>query len=201
MIGFSPRWLLAPALATALTASAHAQSRMEFTPLVGAFVPTSNLATVPISGSITARGGLTTAPAFGARFSVVGQSGLGVEATYFYAASKLELSTGPLSQSIDGHVEGGNLKLVFQPRATGSVGFALSGGVAGIKHAGDIFNALSDQFDIGGVLGGSLRIPLTPGVTGRIDGEGFFYSWSAGEPFSSASQTTLLLSAGLAIRL
>lgn len=145
--------------------------------------------------------GLTTAPAFGARFSVVGQSGLGVEATYFYAASKLELSTGPLSQSIDGHVEGGNLKLVFQPRATGSVGFALSGGVAGIKHAGDIFNALSDQFDIGGVLGGSLRIPLTPGVTGRIDGEGFFYSWSAGEPFSSASQTTLLLSAGLAIRL
>lgn len=201
MISLSPRWLLAPLLVTTLAASAHAQARMELTPLVGAFLPTSNLASIPISGSVTARGKLKAAPAFGARFSIVGQSGLGVEATYFYAASKLELSTGPLSQSIDGHVEGGNLKLVFQPRQTGSVGFALSGGVAGLKHAGDVFDVLSDQFDIGGVLGAGLRIPLSPGMMMRIDGEGFLYSWSAGEPFSSASQTTLLLSAGLAIRL
>ncbi len=201
MTGFSPRWLLAPMLATTLAASAHAQARIEFTPFVGAFVPTSNLATVPITSSVTARGKLATAPAFGARFSLIGQSGLGVEASYFYAASKLKLSTGPLSQSIDGHTEGGTLKLVFQPRQTGSVGFAFSGGVGGVKHAGDIFDVLSDQFDIGGVLGAGVRIPLSPGMMVRIDGEGFLYSWSAGEPFNSASQTTLLLSAGLAIRL
>ncbi len=196
-----PRWLLATGLATTLATSAHAQARMEFTPFVGAFVPTSNLASFPISGSITARGKLTTAPAFGARFSVIGQSGLGAEASYFYASSKLELSTGPLSQSIGGHVEGGALKLVFQPRQTGSVGFALSGGAVGVKHAGDVFDVLSDQFDIGGVLGAGLRIPLSPSMMVRIDGEGFLYSWSAGEPFNSASQTTLLFSAGLAIRL
>ncbi|MHB1329308.1 MAG: hypothetical protein ACYC2K_14015 [Gemmatimonadales bacterium] len=196
-----PRWLIATGLATTLTASAHAQARMEFTPFIGAFVPTSDLASFPISGSVTARGKLTTAPAFGARFSVVGQSGIGVEAAYFYSSSKLELSTGPLSQSIEGHVEGGSLKLVFQPRQTGSIGFALSGGAVGVKHAGTVFDVLSDQFDIGGVLGAGLRIPLTPGMMMRIDGEGFLYSWTAGDPFDSASQTTLMLSAGLAIRL
>lgn len=196
------------AVLTAVTATgAAAQGRtFEIVPFVGGYIPSTTLGSIRIPGlggaPTTITGEMKTAPMFGGRLAVSGEGRLGAEATYFLAASDMRIALGPFSQSFDGQVQGGSAKLTYRATSEGSgTDLTLGAGVGGIHHGGEAFQLASGQFDVGGVVGAGLRILLTPQVTLRFDGEAIIYPWSAGSPLGSKTQTDLMMTAGLAIKM
>ncbi len=187
-------------------AAAQKRRRIELTPFVGGLIPTGQLGAIRVPGlgstpvQVTAE--MLTAGGFGGRATIYGPGRLGVEGTYFMSGNDMRIAVGPFNRTFDADVQGGSIKAVFEA-TTGGTGtdLVLSGGVSGIKHGGTAFALASDQFDIGGVLGGGLHITMSPTVTLRFDGDFYMYRWSAGPGFASRTQTDFMMTAGLGLRL
>ncbi len=187
-------------------AAAQKRRRVEFTPFVGGLIPTTRLGAIRVPGlgstpvQVTAE--MLTAGGFGGRATVYGPGRLGVEGTYFMSGNDMRIAVGPFNRTFDANVQGGSLKAVFEA-TTGGTGtdLVLSGGLSGIKHGGSAFNLASDQLDIGGVVGGGLHIAMSSMVTLRFDGDLYVYRWSAGPGFASRTQTDVMMTAGLGLRL
>ena len=185
---------------------AQKRRRIEFTPFVGGLIPTSRLGAIRIPGlggsPIQVTGEMLTGAAFGGRATIYGTGRLGVEGTYFMARNKMRVAVGPFNQSFDANVQGGSVKAVFEATSGGTgTDLVLTAGVSGIKHGGTAFQFASDQFDVGGVVGGGLHIVMSPMVTLRFDGDFYVYRWSAGAAFASRTQSDLMMTAGLGLRL
>src|SRR5512134_140695 len=125
MATVTQRALIAAVLGAGLAAPAAAQSsRLEITPFVGGYIPTTLLGQIRLPGigstPITVQGESTTGGAFGGRVTYAGAGRLGVEATYFYAASDVRVALGPLASVFDAEVQGGSLKGVYRATSEGS---------------------------------------------------------------------------------
>ena len=205
--------LLKPALLAVLglavvvsPALAQKRRRIEFTPFVGGLIPTSQLGAIKVPGlgslpiQVTAE--MLTAGAFGGRVTMYGPGRLGVEGTYFMAGNDMRIAVGPFNRTFDANVHGGSIKAVFEA-TTGGTGtdLVLTGGLSGIKHGGTAFQLASDQFDIGGVFGGGLHVVMSPMVTLRFDGDLYVYKWSAGPGFGSRTQSDVMMTVGLGLKL
>ena len=185
---------------------AQKRRRIEFTPFVGGLIPTSRLGAIRIPGlggsPIQVTGEMLTGAGFGGRATVYGTGRLGVEGTYFTARNKMRVAVGPFNQSFAATVQGGSVKAVFEATSAGTgTDLVLTAGVSGIHHGGTAFQFASDQFDVGGVLGAGLHLVMSPMVTLRFDGDFYVYRWSAGAAFASRTQSDVMMTAGLGLRL
>jgi len=189
-----------------LPAAGAAQRRLELTPFLAGHVPTSPLGSIRLqligSQPTTVEAEMKTAGGFGGRVGFWPSDRWGIEGTYFYAASDLRVTAGPFTTTIDAELQGGSVK-AFLKATRGQTGTDLlvSAGVSGIQHGGDAFRLASEQFDIGGVIGSSLQVVMSPQVTFRIDGELYLYRWAAGPQFSATTQSDLMMTVGLGLRL
>ena len=78
-----------------------------------------------------------------------------------------------------------------------------SAGLSGTSRSGDVFRLSQavDQLDIGGVVGASLQLVLSPQVAFRLDGDASFYKWNWRGSVPNTGQLDLLIVAGLALKL
>lgn len=189
-------------------AVAQKRRRIEFTPFVGGLIPTTRLGAIrvpnPCGGSTPTlvTGEMLTGGGFGGRATVYGTGRLGVEGTYFMARNSMRVAVGPCYRSFDANVQGGSVKAVFEATSAGTgTDLVLTAGVSGIKHGGTAFQFAADQFDVGGVLGAGLHLVMSPMVTLRFDGDFYVYRWSAGAAFASRTQSDVMMTAGLGLRL
>ncbi len=187
-------------------ALAQKRRRIEFTPFVGGLIPTKQLGSIRVPGlgstPISVTGEMLTAGGFGGRATVYGTGRLGVEGTYFMSGNDMRIAVGPFNRTFDANVQGGSVKAVFEATTAGTgTDLVLSGGISGIQHGGPAFQFASDQFDIGGVVGGGLHIVMSPMVTLRFDGDLYVYQWSAGPGFGSRTQSDVMMTVGLGLRL
>ncbi len=189
--------------------AAQKRRRIEFTPFVGGLIPTTRLGAIrvpnPCGGSTPTQvtGEMLTGSGFGGRATVYGTGRLGVEGTYFMARNKMRVAGGgPCYRTFDANVQGGSVKAVFEATTAGTgTDLVLTAGVSGIKHGGTAFQFASNQFDIGGVVGGGLHLVLSPMVTLRFDGDLYVYRWRAGAAFASQTQSDVMITAGLGLSL
>lgn len=205
-------WLRAVALWCGLTglgtAGAAAQRRIELTPFVAGYVPTTNLGRMRVGHILTApvqiTGEMETNGALGGRLGVWTGDRWGLEGTFFYAASDLRVATGPVSGTVDASVQGGFLQAFFRATNQGSgTDLFLRAGASAVKHAGQAFDLAFKQLDFGGAVGGGLHVVMSPQVTFRIDADLLVYPWSFGatDLNQTRMQSDFLASLGLAFRL
>jgi hypothetical protein len=187
---------------------ATAQRRVEITPFVAGYVPTTGLGRMRVghvlSQPVQVTAEMQTTGAFGGKLDVWTGSRWGIEGLYFYAPSSLRIATGPVGGTVKANVQGGLLKAFF--RATnensGTDLFVSAGGTA-IQHAGQAFDLAANQLDFGGTVGGGLHVIMSSQVTFRIDADLMVYPWSFGVVGlnDTKTQTDLLVSVGLALKL
>ncbi|MGE0439687.1 MAG: hypothetical protein AB7L66_00465 [Gemmatimonadales bacterium] len=195
------------ALAAAGTPAAAQGRTIEITPFVGGFLPTTSLGQATVNGPggvpITSVVEMRTGAALGGRIGVYGPGRLGAEAEYFYATSDLAVRIGPFPEVIDASVQGGSVRLTYRATSEGSgTDLSLNGGLGAMYHSGRAFTLASNQLDLGGVVGGGLRVEISSQVTLRFDASLYAYNWSYGiAGFDSKLQTDAVVSAGLALKL
>jgi hypothetical protein len=153
----------------------------------------------------TVRAELKKGPAFGGKLTFMPHGGrFGVEGTYFYAPSKTRITVGLLGRDDDASVQGGSLKaLVRATDGKTDTDVIFSAGLSGTSRSGDVFRLSQavDQLDIGGVVGASLQLVLSPQVAFRLDGDASFYKWNWRGSVPNTGQLDLLIVAGLALKL
>ena len=198
---------LASGLLGWLTAAAGAQRRVEITPFVGGYVPTTTLGPMRVahvlSQPVQVTGEMETNGVVGGRVGVWTGSRWGLEGTFVYAASDLRIIDGPVSGTVKANVQAGTLKAFFRATSENSgTDLFLSAGASGVQHAGRAFDLAAHQMDFGGVVGGGLHVLMSPQVTFRIDADLLVYPWSFGGSGlnESRTQTDLLVTLGLALR-
>jgi hypothetical protein len=202
-IGFS--LVLAATAAAAAAGPAEGQRRLTVTPFAGGLIPTTELGQLRIGGltpqPFVFRGQMRTSGALGGRMGLWLTPRWGVEGSYFYSKSDFSITNGPFTASIDAEVQGGTFKAFYQATSEGTgTDLVLSAGLVGMHHGGRAFQLASEQFDVGGAVGGGLYVQMSPQVTLRIDGDLLIYRWSAGPAFPARTQTDVLMTAGLAFR-
>lgn len=204
-------WCTAVALMLAMHPALGQRAKTIFTPMVGAYAPLTDLGSVTISVNgqpVTATARMQTAPLFGARFGYYPRGRVGVEASYFYAASKSKVQVttpvGPLGREQDAHVQGGSVKLAYRVTdGRTDTDFVFNVGLSGTQRDGDLFSSTlaQGQFDLGAVAGAGLHLVMSPQVTLRVEGELNSYTWSHSSALGSKRQADFLLTAGLGLRL
>jgi len=205
-VSWARRTAIAAGWAFTVSTAAVAQQKLELTPFLAGFVPLSTLGSVrvPLSGGQpnVVDGQMKTSGAFGGRLSVWVGERWGLEGSYFLSTSDLRITSGVFSRSVDAEMHGGSVKAFFQAtnEPTGT-DLLVSGGVSGILHRGPAFSLANEQLDLGGVLGGGLHVVMSPLVTFRIDGEIYLYRYAFAPGFASVTQTDLLMTVGLGLKL
>lgn len=212
---------------------------VEVTPFVGAFVPLAELfefsATGIIPGTVvpaevTLVGKQKSSLAMGGRVSGWFNARLGVEGTFTYAFSDLDVTRTRRATTVtltDERTVGANVwtaavRVLYRLAAIDRSAVVLLGaGPVIVSRGGDAFDAPAFDFpstgsvsgttDLGGVIDLGVRIDASSRVAIRLDAEAYMYSASlsfadpvfAGDVLTSNSkfQTDLVLSAGLAIGL
>jgi len=201
----SRQTLLATLGLAAIVTPVLAQRRIEITPFVGGLIPTAQLGSIRVvaSGSTPTvqSGEIRPGGVFGGRVTVYGPRRLGLEATYFMSGADVRVAA-PFLRTYDAEVQGGSIKAVYEATAAGTgTDLVLSAGVGAVNHSGEAFKFASDQFDVGGVFGGGLHVVMSPMVTLRFDGDLYVYRWSAGPGLGTRTQSDLVMTAGLGLRL
>lgn len=198
---------LLPLLMVAATAVPAAGQTVEITPFVGGFIPTGRLGSIqvsnlPISNTLTVKGEMVAKAIFGGRIAYRGKGRLGAEATYLTGTPDMRVAVGGLNQNLAATLDVGSLKLVYQATSEQSgTDLFLSGGLMGIRHSGKAFSIGGAQTDLGGAVGGGLRIAMSPVVSLRFDGDLLLYRFQAAPLLSATLQHDFVMTAGLAIRL
>ena len=206
-------WVAAFVLAAAPIRLAG-QGKVEFTPFVGLYLPTTD--EIEFRNVLTTGDRVTTkhktTVIFGARLSVWIADRVAVEGSFGYAPSKVEATyTDPsnATQSSDttSHVIQASARVLvgFGPNA-GSTSWhlILGGGLA--AHGGPAYDGLSGLTDFGGIAGVGARFKVGPSLAIRVDVEDNLYSArftddATGAQTASKFQNDITISAGLAIPL
>jgi len=205
-------WLRAMVLGCGLlgfgASGAAAQRRIEVTPFIGGYVPTTSLGRMRVghvlSQPVQVTGEMQTTGAFGGKLDVWTGRRWGFEGAYFYAPSNLRIATGPVGGTVKANVQGGIIKAFFQATNENSgTDLFLSAGGMTIQHGGQAFDQAANQLDFGGDLGGGLHVVMSSQVTFRIDFDFMVYPWSFGvsDLNFTKTQTDLLVTVGLALKL
>lgn len=194
------------AFAVAAVPVARAQAvHVEVTPFIGAFIPTAALGLVrvrPLGPTITNKAEMTSSMTLGGRIDVYSRGRVGVQGMYFHSSGGMRTTNGPVPFTPKAVVQGGAVKVNYQATAaqTGT-DLVLSLGVSGISHSGAAFALDGNNFDMGGVVGGGLHIVVSPTVTLRFDGDLLLYRFASAALFPRTTQSDLMISAGLGLKL
>ncbi len=189
-------------------APAMAQRRVEITPFVAGYVPTTALGQLRVAHIFSTpqlvTGEMQTTGAFGGKLDVWTGSRWGLEGVYFYSPSTFRITKGIFSGTLNAKVQGGLLKAFFRATDENSgTDLFLTAGATAIEHSGQAFELTANQLDFGGNVGGGLHVIMSSQMTFRIDADFMIYPWSAGVTGLDASktQTDLMVSVGLALKL
>jgi outer membrane protein W len=201
-------------------AAAQLTGNVIFTPYVGAFVPTSDLAvTTRVNQGITAklRGKQQPGMAFGANGSYWMSERLGIELGALYTSSKFEgnptqTETVGLAKTVGSDIWLSSAKLMLQMLpASSSYNLRFGLGPAVIHRGGAAFDPNADgQFsgvtDVGAAMSLCTRLPLSTNVALRFRAENYLYQaklryegrmHSDDMSFDSRLQNDLVFSLGL----
>lgn len=204
-------WVAALVLAAAPIRLA-AQGKVEFTPFVGMYLPTTD--ETEFRNVITTGDRVTvkqkTTVIFGARLNAWVADRVAVEGSFGYAPSKVEGTyTDPsnTTQSTDtsGHVilVSARVLVGFGPTA-GSTSWHLILGGGMVAHGGPGYEGTSGLTDFGGIAGVGARFKVGPSLAIRVDVEDNLFSArftddASGAQTASKFQNDITISAGLAI--
>lgn len=181
-----------------LARATAAQTRVEFSPFAGAYLPTADLAVVELGCHVNSTYRQQAGLNVGARITVWASSTLALEGTAGYARSTLRITAPPggylgascPSSSADYGTDLiiANMRFLFVPSALaagrcaefargGSTGCAyVSGGLGIVSRSGDVWTNAGGTTSFAGELGFGYRRPIAPSVTLRVDLEDLLYS-------------------------
>jgi len=195
-------------LAILLTATAGvpAAAQVSFSPTVGAYLPTSNIADVVLGNDSIVNFRQDVGLALGANLGVGLSSRVGLMLAGSYVPSQLSGTidgAGTWTQS-DANLFFGNANItVYLIKPTSPVWISLSGGGSVVSRSGQAYDGWTGTTDFGGLAGATVGfnlglLSLNVSATDYIYGAQFFNGdVSTGE----ASQNDILLGLGLGIPL
>lgn len=205
-------------LALFASTGATQTTSFEFVPYGGAFVPTGELGTADIEGTIYEIKQKTSA-AFGGRLVAWWSRVVGWEGNFAYALSDGELKTSAgqdfcttpgATCKADVWFASSRLLFRYAPREYRGWYVFAGAGVAVIGHVGDLWEQADATTDLGGVLGIGGVLDISPRFAVRIDAEDYLYKYAPKLDLdpelgtftgSSGTQHDLVFSAGLIIRM
>lgn len=203
-----PVVLLGTTLAT--PRAAGAQAKLEVTPFLGSFYPLVKMCSDCNNDGSNIRGRLVNSAAFGGRLSYWVSSTIGIEGSFGYTPSRIEVSAEDTTGFVAGFSARGNVLLVsgrvlYRPART-NLHFIVGGGI--VRRGGDVWKLAKDSADAkttspAGILGLGVRASVTPKFALMISAEANLYSFDPSfGPFSdpgngSKLQTDLLVSVGI----
>jgi hypothetical protein len=128
-----------------------------FTPQIGLYVPTENLAELTNGGAYR----LDAGPSFGARFGLRFGSRIAVDVSGNYVPTTLSLPEGSTDSDKEAKLFTGAAQLVvFLLPNTSPVAVYLNGGLGLVGRSGEAFTNASDKSDLAGVFGAGAAIRL-----------------------------------------
>ncbi len=194
-------WGLGLAVAVLSVVPSTAAAQLELDGYLGAYIPLNTL--VAVEGlNLSAQ--QKTALAVGAR-ATVWLAVLGIEATFMYAASDLELDDGGTIEETSAEIWAASVRLALKlGLPVVPITFYFNGGPALIRRGGAAYEGVEDKTDIGGVLGGAVSLGRGK-IRLRGDVEAYLYSFTGedepGISIDSQFQTDIVVSAGLVLAL
>jgi len=205
--------LLAVTIATPRFAAA--QTRFDFTPDVGFYVPLSNAVN---ENGVTLKNKVSYV--IGASAAVWVNAKTGIELSMGYSGSGITVNDNGSTADTTGHVFLGSLRVLYglSQGTSGCFEFVkgapahclpalyLTAGLGLVSRGGDGWSGVTGTSNISGVLGIGYRVPLNSTMAVRLEGEVFLYSAAFGESGVSGTTTSefqedFVFSAGLAIPL
>lgn len=194
---------------------AAAQTRFDFTPAVGVYLPLSNAVD---ENGVTLKN--KTSYVVGARAAVWVNARAGVELSVGYSGSGITVNDNGSTADTTGHVFLASIRGLYGLSKGTSGCFEFVGGAptkclpalyftAGlglVSRGGDGWSGVTGTSNISGEVGLGYRVPLNSSMALRVEGEAFLYSASFGQSGFSGTTTSkfqedFVLSAGLAIPL
>lgn len=188
-------WVATVALALTATSAAAQAKGLELNLFGGGYIPTNNDGLQDALRDAERRGSLL----YGGRVTIWGRV-VGLEFTGGFSPARVSVESqrGRFPRSTDVAFGTGKVMLNLTPGSK-LIGLAVGAGAAYLRTGSLVRDPDLSESDLGGVVGGSVRISLGENVALRGDLEDLFY----GGDFGRGSKFThdLLLSAGLAIKL
>jgi hypothetical protein len=193
-------------LFTAL-AAVPLSAQVSFTPTIGAYLPTSNLANVVLGTDTTGTFRQDVGLALGASLGVGLGSRFGVQMAGTYVPSQLSGTidqTGTITQS-DANLFFGNANVTFYVvKPTHMVWLALNGGGSVVSRSGPAYEGVTGTTSVGGLVGATLGFRLGSVLSFHVSATNFIYSAQFTKNDITTEQSTqndILLGLGLGVPL
>lgn len=151
--------------AVLLLAAAPLSAQVEVGPILGAYVPTSDIALADQNSAFSqSNAKVRTGVAFGGIVRVWLERRVGLEASLLHSSTSVALHGGfggASTDTPDASVTAGTFAalLRFTPGSVAAPIWA-SGGVAFVNHSGEAFRGFSNRKSMGGTVGAGARVPL-----------------------------------------
>lgn len=198
--------LIAPVLA-GLLAAAPAAAQVSFSPTIGVYLPTSNLADVVLGTDSLAELKQDVGLALGANMGVGLGSRVMLQVAGSYVPSQLSgtvTGVGTWTQS-DANLFFGNANLtVFLIKPTSPVWVSLSAGGSMVSRSGAAYEGVEGTTDYGGLAGATVGFRLGSLLSFNVSATDYIYGAQFekdGYTTSETSQNDILLGLGLGIPL
>jgi len=197
---------VAPVLA-GLFAAAPVAAQVSFSPTIGVYLPTSNLADVVLGSDSIAELKQDVGIALGANMGVGLGSRVMLQVAGSYVPSQLSgtvSGTGSFTQS-DANLFFGNANLtVFLVKPTSPVWVSLSGGGSMVSRSGAAYEGVEGTTDYGGLVGATVGFRLGSLLSFNVSATDYIYGAQFekdGFTTEESSQNDILLGLGLGIPL
>ncbi len=191
----------------AMLAAAPLAAQVSFSPTIGAYLPTSNLADVVVGTDSFAELKQDVGLALGANLGVGLGSRVGLQFGGSYVPSQLSgtvSGTGTFTQT-DVNLFFGNANVtVYVIKPSSPVWLAFSGGASVLSRSGGVYDNVSGTTDFGGLVGATLGFHLGSVLSFNLSATDYIYGAQFekdGYTTDETSQNDILLGFGLGIPL
>ena len=194
---------MALGLATLAAAQPLGAQRVNLTPSVGVYIPTTELVKAVSGDEFKQEISLTV----GAQLEIWFSDRIGIQGTGSYAPSQLSFSASGASTQEGANIFTGSGRLSLYLIPTSSpISLLLSGGVGVVNRSGAAFQTVENKTDIGGAVGASLGFRLGRILQLRLGADTYIYNSNvlaaaAGPGAARATQRDVQLSFGAGIPL
>ena len=192
-------------LLVAALVAAPLAGQVSFTPTIGAYLPTGNLADVVVGGDELAELKQDVGLALGANLGVGLSSRFAIQVAGSYVPSQLSgtvTGTGTFTQS-DANLFFGNANVTFFViKPTSPVWLALNGGGSMVSRSGAAYEGVSGTTDYGGLVGATLGFRVGSLLSFNVSATDYIYGAQFEKDGYTTNETTqndILLGLGLGI--
>ena len=205
---FASTWRRAALALLFIPASAASMSaQVSFSPTVGVYLPTSNLADVALGTDSLANLQQDVGLALGASLGVGLGSRVGIQAAGSYVPSELSgtvTGAGSFTQA-DANLFFGNLNLTFYVvKPTSPVWLSLSAGGSMVSRSGAAYEGVTGTTDYGGLVGATVGFRLGSVLSFNVSATDYIYGAQFekdGYTTTETDQNDILLGFGLGVPL